>query len=184
MIHLLQKLAKTIIVMPLILILVASMSCSSNQPLEQSMWTYAPDAITVNYTASLNLNFSQMQPHTLLLAVIQTAQLQNIQSFLQNPQGISLLLNKKNDPNQVQNYYITKIFINPGDKNHVKLTRMASMQTVVLVAGYNQLNPGQVIKIFDIPVAHPWFSKDHPKGIKINVNLGEQGILNADYDTT
>ncbi len=157
--------------------------CSSQHPaVNQSVWTYQPDAIVVNYAAAANLNSSEGQAHVLLLAVVQTTDLQNIQSYLQNPQGVSLLLEKSNDPNQVQNYYLTKVFINPGESRAIKVTRMAGMQHVVVLAGYNQLNPNQVLKIFNIPLRRKFFWGEHyPSIIQINLSLGEQGIIDANY---
>ena len=159
-------------------------ACSSEHPaVNQSVWTYQPDAIQVDYSAVPQLNVSDNQPHTLLMAVVQTSDLQNIQSYLQTPEGVSLLLEKNNDLAQAQNYYITKVFVNPYDQNRtLNITRMAGMQSVVIVAGYNQLNPMQVVKIFNIPLKRKLFWGEHyPAKIRINVTLGAQGIANADY---
>jgi hypothetical protein len=171
----------------LVAALLTSCASSEQAPVNQSIWTYQPDAITVSYSAPAKLNMQNDQPHVLLLAVVQTADLQSIQSYLQNSQGISLLLEKSNDPGQTQSFYITKIFVNPGDSHQVKVTRMAGMQHVVVVAGYNHLYTDQVVKIFNIPVDSKsaglafWHRIHYPAAIDISVALGEQGIDKAYY---
>ena len=149
------------------------------------MWAYKANAINIHVEAPRKLNTLNGRSHTLLLAVVQVSELQAVQSLLDTSEGIATLLEKVNTQAEAKSLFISKLFVVPGERKTIQLTRMAGMKHVVIVAGYNQLNPGQVIKIFNIPIGNEiegikfWKRIYMPVPLHVKLNLGKQGIASA-----
>jgi type VI secretion system VasD/TssJ family lipoprotein len=161
-------------------------SCATHRPaLNAHEWVYQPNAVTLNIKADPALNTIKQRSHALLVAVVQTTQLQKIQHYLQNSQGISSFLEKNNHAVDAQDFFINRYYVSPGEQHQLSITRMAGMKFVVVIAAYNHLIPNQTVKIFDVPVdSHVdglqiWKRVYYPAPLHIDLHLGEQGILKA-----
>lgn len=161
-------------------------ACTSHKPaLNANEWVYKPDAINIHYVADNPLNVVNKQSHTLMLAVVQTTSLQNIQHFLQTPKGISSFLEKEPSEEDATTMFVHRYYITPGDRQQLRITRMAGMKFVTLIAAYNILIPDQTVRIFDVPLDNHadgiliWKRIYEPAPLDIQIHFGRQGILEA-----
>lgn len=161
-------------------------ACTSHKPaLNANEWVYKPDAINIHYVAANPLNVVNNQSHTLMLAVVQTTSLQSIQHFLQSPSGISNFLERNKNEDDSASMFVHRYYVTPGQRQMLRITRMAGMKFVTLIAAYNVLIPGQTVRIFDVPLeGHVdgilfWKKIYEPAPLNIRIHFGRQGILEA-----
>ncbi|HAT6958127.1 TPA: hypothetical protein JAN72_15435 [Legionella pneumophila] len=177
----------------LILIILVSIlaSCSvgvkNKQP--QLASSYQDNAIIISYNASENLNFYNGQKHTLKLAIVQVEKIEDIQKDIISSEALGVLLdsangngNDKELDDKNSKYYIQSLIVTPGTTRTYTFARMAGAKQIIIVAGYYDLIPKQVVRIFEIPVFEHWkpitfWEVDRRMGrIAICLQLGAQGI--------
>jgi type VI secretion system VasD/TssJ family lipoprotein len=109
-----------------------------------------PKGIQIQYTSAPNLNFYENRPHTILLVVYQLSGLNAYQSFFKTPDGLGRLLQADRfDPSVVG---VDQFFVEPNEKKTLVLDRVENAQFVAVIAGYYDLQPGQINRTFEIPV--------------------------------
>jgi type VI secretion system VasD/TssJ family lipoprotein len=120
---------------------------SLNLPLTRS---YALGAIQVNYRADPGLNLYEDKSHTLVFVVYQLNGVNGFTNLGKDADGISKLLKAERFDATVMG--VSKFFIEPGETKRLDIDRMENVKWVGVVAGYYNLAPGQVTRIFEIPV--------------------------------
>lgn len=140
----------------------ASLGLSPSRP-------YASKAIQIEYRADQNLNTYQDKPHTLALVVYQVADINPFNNLIKDAAGLAKLLQgEKFDPSVMA---VDRFFIEPGDTNRLDIDRYENVKWVGIVAGYYDLTPGQVTRIFELPVLI------ETKGIIFKTNEARMGLL-------
>jgi type VI secretion system VasD/TssJ family lipoprotein len=110
---------------------------------------FGPKAVRINYKAAANLNFYENRAHTILLVVYQLSGLNAFNQQIKTAEGLSRLLQAERFDNSVTG--VDQTFIEPGEEKALVLDRYENTQAVAVVAGYYDLQPGQVTRIFDVP---------------------------------
>ena len=110
---------------------------------------FGPRGIQIHYTAAANLNYYENKSHTILLVVYQLNGLNAYNQQLKTADGLSKLLQAERFDNSVTG--VDQAFIEPGEEKTLALDRYENTQTIAVVAGYYDLQPGQVNRTFDIP---------------------------------
>lgn len=109
-----------------------------------------PKGIQIQYTSAVNLNFYENRAHTILLVVYQLNGLNAYNSLIKTPDGLNRLMQADRfDPSVVG---VDQFFVEPNEKKTLLLDRTENVQYVAVVAGYYDLQPGQVNRTFEIPV--------------------------------
>ena len=117
---------------------------------QDASYELAPDAVFIHITADEKLNLYNDQPHALTIAVYQLTMPDLYYKYEAKSNGLEELLRM-----EVEDMSITgknRIDVQPGDVQSVEFTRYTGTKYVAIVAGYDQLEGGQVTEIFEIPV--------------------------------
>ncbi len=111
---------------------------------------FDPKGIQINYIADKMLNSYEDRSRTLMVVVYQLNNINAFNNLVKDEIGITQLLETERfDPSVVG---MDKIFIEPGQKNTVYLSRVENARWVGIVAGYCDSIPSQTQRIFEIPV--------------------------------
>ncbi|WP_221795098.1 type VI secretion lipoprotein TssJ [Oceanobacter mangrovi] len=112
-------------------------------------WDYDGKGIAMRFVAPKQLNLHSGKPHTLYLRVYQLSDLKVFNDISKSQAGIrELLTSAEIDPT-----FLTKeeYVIAPDEMLKVTLERMKETRFVAIVAGYYQLDPKEVVRVFPIP---------------------------------
>lgn len=149
------------IILYLLLLIMAGCGGKNNEP--QLASSYQDNAILIKATAPKDLNLYDHQKHTLKIAIVQVAKVEDVQKQIVTSEGLSKLLNGDsesetgNNPlNKNKKIHIQTFFIAPGATQTFTLARMAGAKTILVVAGYYNLIPAQVVRVYEIPVFQNW----------------------------
>jgi type VI secretion system VasD/TssJ family lipoprotein len=163
------------------------LGCSSTDPkkvaLAEMKWNLAPRDVQISFRASRELNLHDGSPHTILLAVVQSADANSFLAQLASPASIGHLLEtgQTGAPTLTFNRFV----VSPGQSDTLSLDRAQNAQYVGIVAGYYNLTPPNVSRLFVVPVVmetHGWISKSYtasPQPLVVNLALGPKQITEA-----
>jgi type VI secretion system VasD/TssJ family lipoprotein len=149
-------------------------------------WSYSKEAIRISYTADAMLNAFGNKPHVLLLVVYQMKDVNAFSELTKNEETLKTLLKVGGMDQQFLSS--DKFFIEPGEKNTVVFNRAEHAEWVGIVAGYYNLDPGKVSRIFEIPFkieTRGFIMKKKVASIEtltINLILGKHGIQIAERE--
>ncbi len=111
---------------------------------------FCPKGIHIQYASTDDLNLYENNAHTVLLAVYQLSSLNAYNALAKTPEGLLRLLQAERfDPSVVGT---DRFFVEPHEKKILAIDRAENAQYVAVVAGYYDLQPGQVDRVFEIPV--------------------------------
>jgi len=116
----------------------------------KSVWSYAQGGIQIHYTADNMLNVFENEPHTLVLAIYQMNNINAFNNLTRDGEGLKKLLQVQSFDSSVVG--MDKIIVQPGEEKTVVLNRAEDAKWVGIVAGYYSLNPGQVNRLFNVPL--------------------------------
>ncbi|WP_058523566.1 type VI secretion lipoprotein TssJ [Legionella birminghamensis] len=178
---------KNLFFLSVLLITACTMGGNTKQP--QLADTYQDNAILMRIEASKDLNLYNDQKHTLKLVIIQVEKVEDVQKQLMSADSIAKLLDSADDsvnsdskPDSNKKVYMQTLFITPGTKKVFTFPRLAGARRIIVVAGYYDLVPNQVVRVFEIPVFENWkpvtfWEMNRKMGrIAICLVLGAKGI--------
>jgi len=110
---------------------------------------FGPKDIQIHYKAAANLNYYENKGHTILLVVYQLNGLNAYNQQIKTADGLSKLLQAEKFDISVTG--VDQAFIEPGEEKTLTLDRYENTLTIAVVAGYYNLQPGQVNRTFDVP---------------------------------
>ncbi len=132
---------------------------------------YKQDAITLRLKSSNELNLYNGKAHTLLLCVYQLKDPNAFNQLLDERDGVSRLLEcRRFDPSVTGS---RRLIINPGREITRTLDRAEGTKYVGVAAGYYDMEPGGMVRLYRIPVN--MFTKSL-KELKIRLFLGPHKI--------
>ncbi|MCE3045907.1 MULTISPECIES: type VI secretion lipoprotein TssJ [Legionella] len=177
---------KKICLLSVVLLTACTMGGNTKQP--QLADSYQDNAILMRIEASKDLNLYNDQKHTLKLVIIQVEKVEDVQKQLMSSDSIAKLLDSADDSEDSKNkagdkqVYMHTLFITPGSKKVYTFPRLAGARRIIVVAGYYDLVPNQVVRVFEIPVFENWkpvtfWEMNRKMGrIAICLMLGAKGI--------
>lgn len=123
--------------------------------------SYQDNAILVRAVASNDLNQYDHRKHTLKLAIVQVQKMEDVQQQILTSEGISELLDGDTEaepptPSKNNKIHVQTFFIAPGTTQTFTLPRMAGAKTILAVAGYYNLTPAGVVRVYEIPIFNNW----------------------------
>ena len=130
---------------------------------------YSSKAIQIEYRADPNLNLYQDRPHTLAFVVYQLSDINPFNNLAKDAAGLTTLL--KGEAYDKTVMAVNRFFIEPGDTNRLDIDRYENVKWVGIVAGYYDLTPGQVTRIYEMPVLI------ETKGMIFKTNEAKMGLL-------
>jgi type VI secretion system VasD/TssJ family lipoprotein len=161
--------------------------CSSVDPkkvaLAEMKWNLAPHDIQIAFKADRDLNLHDGSPHTILFAVVQAADANTFLSQLASPASIGHLLETGQGGALVLSF--NRFVVSPGQEDTLSLDRAQNAQYVGVIAGYYNLTPPNVARLFVVPVViqkHGWISKTYtasPEPLEVSLLLGPKEIAEA-----
>lgn len=116
----------------------------------KSVWSFSPEGIQIQYVADKMLNVFENEPHTLILAVYQMNNINVFNNLTKDSEGLKKLLQVQSFDSSVVG--MDKIIVQPGEEKTAVLNRAEDARWVGIIAGYCTLNPGQVNRLFNIPL--------------------------------
>ncbi len=149
-------------------------------------WKYEEGAITLNLKALPELNLYEDTAHTLYLCVYQLSNPNTYKLLSQDEAGLTKLLSCQRLDSTVASFQ--SVILQPGEKKTLLLDRAEGAKYVAVVAGYYQLTPGKVAKLFEIPVVieKKGFIKKKiltkPGTLKVELLLGPYGIKKVEKE--
>lgn len=117
---------------------------------EAVKWTWMPKGLTLNVTASSELNTFDGYPHNLLLCIYQLSAPAQFNELAASRGGIHRLLACERFDTSV--VHVERQFISPGENATLRMDRAEGAQFVGLVAGYYDLQPGLVTRTTQFPL--------------------------------
>jgi predicted component of type VI protein secretion system len=163
-------------------------SCSGvdkeKMAIAEMKWDLSPSAIQIHLASDPNLNLYDGRRHTVLLGVCQTADPNSFLVQLSNQSTIGRLLETGQGlPTMISGF--NRFVVSPGQKDTLALDRAQGAQYVGIVAGYYNLDPAGVARLFTVPVLlqkKGFFSKTvtaAPQPLNIDLTLGATEIAAA-----
>ncbi|HRR40831.1 MAG TPA: type VI secretion system lipoprotein TssJ [Syntrophales bacterium] len=123
---------------------------TAEMSLGKSVWSFAHGGIKIQYTADSMLNVFENEPHTLILSVYQTSNINTFNNLTQDVDGLKKLLQGQSfDPSVVG---VKNFIVQPAEEKIIVLNRAEGARWVGIVAGYYALDPGKVSRSFNIPL--------------------------------
>lgn len=113
-------------------------------------WTWMPGGLTLNLTASPDLNTYEGYSHNVLLCVYQLDAPAAFNEMAANAGGIRRLLACDRFDKSVVHF--ERHFVSPGGNVTLRMDRAEGAQFVGMAAGYYDLQPGMVTRTWQIPL--------------------------------
>jgi type VI secretion system VasD/TssJ family lipoprotein len=131
------------------LVYLLSVHSCAHKPDPAPSWNFEPGAIKISYTADKLLNRVGDKSHTLLLTVHQLNDPNGFKKLAQYEEGLRRLLEARNLDSTTT--AVKKVFVEPGESNTIVLDRAENTKWIGVAAGYYSLDPGRVVRVFEIP---------------------------------
>lgn len=114
------------------------------------LWPQEPKGITVELTASRDLNMYEGKPHTLLICLYQLEKREAFDALAATPEGLSRLLEcGAFDPSVKMS---TRIFLQPGENAAHTLDRVEKARYAAVACGYFASSPVKAARVWEIPI--------------------------------
>ncbi len=145
-----------------------------------SAWKYEEEAITIKLKASPELNLYEDTSHTLYLCIYQLSNPNTYKLLSQDEAGLTKLLSCQRLDSSVASF--RSVVLQPGEKKTLLLDRAEGAKYVAIVAGYYQLTPGKVARLFEIPITIEKKGllrkkiRTKPSTLKVELYLGPHGF--------
>jgi predicted component of type VI protein secretion system len=147
-------------------------------------WSYAPGAISIELRSDPSLNLYEGEPHTLVLAVVQTIDPNLFKGLLADEAAVArLLATGQSTPPMTA---VERVIVEPGRTKTVRIDRAQLAQYFGVVAGYYQLDPVSNARLFRIPVevkSSGLVVKNRtaaPAPQRVNLVLGAERVMAAE----
>ncbi|KAF1077355.1 type VI secretion system lipoprotein TssJ [Halodesulfovibrio sp. MK-HDV] len=114
-------------------------------------WGFQKDAITLDVFTKGKLNEYNGQPHTLMICLYQLSARKGFTEYSNSVVGIEKLLTCKNFGSDVTS--TKRIFIQPDGNQKIVLDRDEGTKYLGVVAGYYDIVPGLVTRIYEFPIS-------------------------------
>ena len=171
----------SVFLLPVLLILLLP-SCAAKKkpnPADPSLvWGFGEKAIEISYKADKNLNLYDEKSHTILMCLYQLSDPNIFNELSKSEDGLNKLLNCSRFDQSVVGFM--KIIVQPGESKNLSLDRAENAKWAGIVAGYYNLSPDMVTRLFEIPVVteRKWllFKKPIPGNLSVNLSLGSNKI--------
>ncbi|MFO8032555.1 MAG: type VI secretion system lipoprotein TssJ [Desulfohalobiaceae bacterium] len=126
-------------------------------------WTYEPEVLELKVYSKKDLNSYNDHAHATRLCIYQLRKPSDFKQLAASKSGVKKLLQCKSFASSVVDF--EKHYIQPGQDVSLTLDRAENAKHVGLVAGYYDLNPKNVSRLYDIPLhkekeGHLWWSKE------------------------
>jgi hypothetical protein len=147
-------------------------------------WSYASDAVILEIIADPGLNQYDGQSHTLLLGIYETGDAQAFRNLAAEPSALAETMATGKMPQMFTQF--SRYVVAPGQHSYLILDRAQNTRSIGLVAGYAQFGVTNAARQFDVPVVTQtsgFIFRTHtklPGPLVVRLNLGAQGILNAE----
>ena len=123
---------------------------SEQEALGKVVWNYAENAITLHTVADPRLNEHDAQSHTLVLAVVQSADANAFISLLADSAAVAKLL--ETGKPMAGLLAVDRFIVKPGERATNKLSRAQFAQYFGIIPGYFQLEPKRNARFFPFGV--------------------------------
>ncbi|MGF6649521.1 type VI secretion system VasD/TssJ family lipoprotein [Paraburkholderia youngii] len=157
-------------------------STASKDPAAGVTWNYASDAVILEITADPGLNQYDGQPHTLLLGFYESADAQAFRDLADDPNALMGTMATGTAPQVFLR--LSRYVVAPGQHSYLILDRAQNARSIGIVAGYAKFGVLNAARQFDVPVVTKTsrlvFRTRLPGPLVVRLNLGPQGILNAE----
>lgn len=146
-------------------------------------WPYAKDAIKIELSSDVDLNFYANRSHTLVLGVLQFDDEKTFPKLLTKPTELAKFLATGNLPKGVLQF--DRYVVKPDARILMQVDRVQNAQFVGVIAGYYQFDPARSARYFRIPLnmdSSGLVFKDYkaePAILALRLALGAQRIANA-----
>lgn len=146
-------------------------------------WPYAKNAIKVELSSDVDLNFYANRSHTLVLGVLQFDDEKTFPKLLTTPVDLAKSLATGDLPKGVLQF--DRYVVKPDARILMEVDRVQDAKFVGVVAGYYQFDPARSARYFRIPLnidSSGLVFKDYkaePAILAFRLALGAQRIANA-----
>ncbi len=139
---------------------------------------YVKDAIELKIVAAPDLNFSNNQSHTVILAVYELSDPNVFKQMLESSDGVVQLLEGKQFDSSALSR--RREVIQPGDNKTIVMDQVEGARYVAAVAGfYSMQGPTNFSRLYAIDLKGGFFWSGSGARMTIDLRLGRDGIMNA-----
>lgn len=174
--------------LPILFSLIAS-GCTSVAPITEesiratAVWDYARNGINLEVTADAALNRYDDQAHSIVLAVLQLADMETVYQFTDDVIAMQQLLQFGKISSPI--LQAKRLVIEPDSQTVIRLARIQGAKHVVLVWAYYDVPLQKTTLFFDLPVhieKSGFISKSYRAtavAANIRLYLGERELISA-----
>jgi type VI secretion system VasD/TssJ family lipoprotein len=157
-------------IMILMIFTVVNTSCTHLFSNSKPEWEYEKSAIELNIHSDPRLNLLQEKAHSLIVCIYHLRDLNGFNQLMDEKDGLSKLLEcGRFDPSVT---YARRIVVQPNQSMKETMDRTEGAKYVGIAAGYYELEKGNAVRSFQIPLS--FFQ--NPKRLSIDLELGSRGI--------
>lgn len=150
-------------------------SCAKNSVLVDN---YVKDAILLNISAAVDLNYYNDQSHPILLAIFELSDPSEFKQILANKDKIAVLL--ESSSNLVGVVSQLKITLHPGHNKTVLIDKVEKARYLGIIAGFFSLeNHDNYVRLYEIDVYEEktiFGSSTGVQKLSIDIELGRNGF--------
>lgn len=156
---------------------------SEQEALAKMVWSYADNAIILHTVADARLNEHDSKAHTLVLAVVQTADANAFTSLIADPAAVAKLLETGKPVAGL--LAVDRFIVKPGVRGTNRMARAQFAQYFGVIPGYYQLDPKRNARLFPIAAqvdSKGWVVKTRtaaPAPLAVRLNLGPYQVAGA-----
>lgn len=156
---------------------------SAKQAKAEVKWPFAQDAILIELSTDVDLNFYANRSHTLVFAALQFPDEKAFVKLLTKPEGLAKSMQSGNLPEGA--LHMDRYVISPDVRELLTLNRVQDAQFIGILAGYYAFEPERSARLFRIPLNMDSSGvifkeyKAEPAQLALRVALGPQSIANA-----
>lgn len=160
---------------------------SEKDALANIVWSYGPNALQLSLDSDAALNTYDGEAHSVVLAVVQSAEPAPFYSQLQTPDTLAKLLQTgQPTPGLLQ---VTRYAVEPGHQTMVQLDRAQGAKYAGVIVAYYGVPLARTAKLFNLPVTvekkgiiASYYSAK-PAAANIQVKLGAESLINTEITT-
>ncbi len=123
---------------------------SEKDALADTSWNYAANGIVLKVSTATDLNRYDNEAHSLVLAVVQTADSIPFYQLLDDVGGLEQVLQGGKPPSGI--LYVGRYAIEPARQVEIRLDRAQGARQVGLIAAFYGVAPSRTARLFNFPV--------------------------------
>lgn len=156
------------------------------EALSKMTWNYEANALQLSVKTNAALNTYEGKAHSVVIAVVQSAEPASFYSVLQNPDALVKILQTGQPSGKL--LQVTRFIAEPGRQAEVLFDRAQDAKYVGFIVGYQAVPLAKTAKLFNLPVKYEddgWVRDQYVASLALadlQLTLGADSVINASIE--